>query len=380
MGAGAAAATAIPYVAAAVAIASIFGGKLFGSKKPAPVEWFNADLPDSYSGIYGAASRGPFGLNLTTGQHLKRNGVSLGAMQDSVTTPLIELDKVLAQYLSAAEISSVTQKLQLTGEGEHGWNQGEVDGVMMRRLGRISDAIGGWVDKLADTTTGTLQERYTQIAQILSIRGNAEMEKLANDMFNATGQWSYEKFNTLATGVNSFNEMFGTEVDRMAEYTATIKRAFEALNVTLPESRDAFKSLVEGVDTSTKAGFDLYVTLLDLSPTMAAYYDALNQELDVKKKLAGMAEGNFATAVDFRRYQGVAGNYDSTLAGDYAYNIRLGAIKPGAAANGDIVAELRALRSEQQAQSLAIATNTQDTAKLLRRWNGDGMPAERVVA
>ena len=35
---------------------------------------------------------------------------------------------------------------------------------------------------------------------------------------------------------------------------------------------------------------------------------------------------------------------------------------------------------EQKAALIAIATNTNETARLHRRWNGDGLPATRVIS
>ena len=59
----------------------------------------------------------------------------------------------------------------------------------------------------------------------------------------------------------------------------------------------------------------------------------------------------------------------------------------GQADNRDMIAELRALReevrelrNEQKAGHVAIAKNTGESAKQLRRWDGDGIPAERTAA
>lgn len=390
MGAGAMAASALPWVAGALALASIFGGKLFGGKESPPEAYINQYRSSNISagsraylnninGL-GMGTDTPFGYLAFATQHMDGDAVGRNTQYtNQYLKPVAEADKLVAALLSQSEIGKVSGAFS-----DEVWNLGgnpnSADGALMRRFARISNAIGGWVDKLADSTEGTLQESYTELVQLLSIRGQPEMEKLANDMFAALGKWDYQRFTSLQAGVAGFNDMFKTDAERLADYTETVRKAFTDLNVAFPESRDGFKALVEGIDTSTKAGFDLYATLIELSPTMGAYYDALNQELAVKRQLAGMAESNFATSVDFRRYQGVAANYDPTFAGDYAYNIRLGAIQPGSAANADIVSELRALRAENQAQSLAIATNTQETAKWLRRWNGDGLPEERAVA
>ena len=47
----------------------------------------------------------------------------------------------------------------------------------------------------------------------------------------------------------------------------------------------------------------------------------------------------------------------------------------GAADNKEVVAELKALRSEQRAQAAEIAKWNQKTAKIIDKWDGDGMPA-----
>ena len=45
----------------------------------------------------------------------------------------------------------------------------------------------------------------------------------------------------------------------------------------------------------------------------------------------------------------------------------------------DLVAEIRQLRAELKAANYAIAKNTGISARILDRWDGDGLPAERVV-
>lgn len=51
----------------------------------------------------------------------------------------------------------------------------------------------------------------------------------------------------------------------------------------------------------------------------------------------------------------------------------------GGGNNAELVAEVRALRAELAAQNRAIATNTLESAKTLKRWEGDGMPEVRTV-
>lgn len=47
--------------------------------------------------------------------------------------------------------------------------------------------------------------------------------------------------------------------------------------------------------------------------------------------------------------------------------------------NADVKAELKQLRADLNSGMFAVARNTMQTAKLLDRWDGDGLPAERTV-
>lgn len=375
-------AAAAPYAAAALAVASAFG--LFDKKKPAPIEWALLNRPEGFDfkGGYGVwnqySAEGPFGEVTAIGQHLKRNGQSVAGLKSSVADPIVALDKVLAQYLDKDEIGTVSKAVQYKSEVEHGFTPGEVNAVMLQRLNRISNAIGGWADTLFDTTSGNIQKRYQELAQILSIRGDEIAEKLAQDMFNAVGKWQYEQFAQLQAGVQRFNDLFLNDGERLDMYSDSMHKAFEKLNLVMPESRDGFKDMVQGIDTSTKAGFEMYAALIDLAPVMDNYYNALKSERDIKTQLADM-ENNFSTAVDYTRYQRVAQNYDPTFAADYAYNISLGTIKPGTAANDNIVAELRSMQDAQQARDIPLAIALSEMSKTLRRWNGEGMPPERAA-
>lgn len=54
-------------------------------------------------------------------------------------------------------------------------------------------------------------------------------------------------------------------------------------------------------------------------------------------------------------------------------------ILTGGSSQSELVAEIQQLRAEIRAANGAIARNTQDTAKLMRRWDGDGMPDTRAA-
>ena len=44
-----------------------------------------------------------------------------------------------------------------------------------------------------------------------------------------------------------------------------------------------------------------------------------------------------------------------------------------------LIAEVRQLRSDSKAANIAIARNTRRVAQMVRKWDGDGLPEERIA-
>lgn len=69
----------------------------------------------------------------------------------------------------------------------------------------------------------------------------------------------------LAAGLASYYEAFYTEAERTKLATEQLTKQFVALGVTMPDSAEAFRRLVESQDLSTEAGRQLYAQLMNLS-------------------------------------------------------------------------------------------------------------------
>lgn len=93
---------------------------------------------------------------------------------------------------------------------------------------------------------------------------------------------SVEKFSELS---NDFFESFYSEAEQLAYLEKSLTDVFSSLGLGLVSNRDEFRALVEGVDLTTAAGQELYATLLQMSPAMSEYLDALEDEQEERKKL-----------------------------------------------------------------------------------------------
>lgn len=85
---------------------------------------------------------------------------------------------------------------------------------------------------------------------------------------------SMESAQALIQSTSTYYDAYYSEAERLALAQQGIASQFAALNVTLPTSKEGFRALVEGIDTSTAAGIGLYSALMQIAPGFAQVQDA----------------------------------------------------------------------------------------------------------
>lgn len=148
---------------------------------------------------------------------------------------------------------------------------------------------------------------------------------------------------------------------------------------SLPTTRDAFRALVEAQDLSTASGQQMFAALMALAPVFASLTEQAEQ---AKAALTLLTTDSFTTLVDYTRYIRLAANAGIGPPPVEVYRPAPSALAAGdtGTTNAGLLEELRQLRAEQQAGDVAIAMNTAAIAKVLSRWEGDGMPDVRDIA
>jgi tape measure domain-containing protein len=107
-------------------------------------------------------------------------------------------------------------------------------------------------------------------------------------------------------GISVYTDLFYTDAEKLNTFTDQLEKQFALLNLTLPDSRDGFRSLVDGikvVDAATNAQFN---GLIALAPAVDAYFkqtqaynDQLQKEAELKKQLLTLDQSRFRTFTDF---------------------------------------------------------------------------------
>ena len=85
---------------------------------------------------------------------------------------------------------------------------------------------------------------------------------------------------------NSYYQNFFSEEERRLNSTQQLTDAFSELGLALPESRDAFRDIIDGIDLTTEAGQQLYASLLALNPALAQLIDSTARAAEEAERAA----------------------------------------------------------------------------------------------
>jgi hypothetical protein len=175
--AGASFGSFLPAIGIGLGLLSLFGGDLFGGKEKPPVAAWT-QFPQG-SEDWGIPLATPWGDLRFAGQHMGDTEAEVAKLRDAFA-PIAQRDFAISGLLSSEENKRIEQAIAgyTTGEMED-YSEAAMRAHFEKRLDLVSDAIGGWVDEIADAFVGDLEGSYTAIATLLSVRGVEGAEELA---------------------------------------------------------------------------------------------------------------------------------------------------------------------------------------------------------
>lgn len=113
---------------------------------------------------------------------------------------------------------------------------------------------------------------------------NTVLNEIGITVFDLTGKGmaladglvqAFGGLDNLLVSAESFYNNFYTAADQFEAISAQVVEQFDSMNMAIPESREAFKNLVDGISITTDAGQKQFAALLQLSPLMNEYYNNL---------------------------------------------------------------------------------------------------------
>ncbi|MDE4192425.1 hypothetical protein PXL04_17305, partial [Phaeobacter gallaeciensis] len=219
---------------------------------------FEAALDQSVTGLTDGVKDMAASLNLGTkalegftseGFTLWTNGKSQEKIQEELQARIEETGAEMAELVLG------TDRFSRAGE------------TALDTLGRLSGSLTA-VNDAADLLGHGLFD--------VSLKGSDAASHLV-DLFGGA--------EAMAGSVSAYFGAFYSEGERTEVILQRLREEFGDLGVAMPTSRDGFRELVEGIDTTTEHGRELYAGLLQMSGAMA---EVLPQVSAYSAELAGM--------------------------------------------------------------------------------------------
>jgi hypothetical protein len=411
-------------------LAGLFGA---GPKKLGPAELTGNFAEDGFHGefqadwtrkvgLFGGKKRGRRGLGITGEQLEGVNSTLFGIMDvfDSLADTTGDATRSLSGWIFAVkqQIETEEQRAQLATDLANSLGAHLIpELVELQQTG----------ETLADTAA-RVQAEYVLVNAALDLTGQTLSKTgLASIGLHSNLVQLLGGLQNAGSLLQPFFENFYTDAERAASTGRLMNAELAKLGVSIPTTREQFRALVEAQDLNTEAGQQMFAALLRLAPAFASVTGAIGQaaadaEAEAKRILDSMqllTTDAFKTAFEYTRYMRLAANAGVTAAQpaqvfqappaqvfpsfavgtnslpqDMTINAHAGERIIPAADNRELMQRLREpnettkimadeikqLRSELKAAHLAIARNTAATTKILSRWDGNGLPEERVIA
>ncbi|MCQ9423486.1 hypothetical protein NRB16_08120 [Pseudomonas sp. LJDD11] len=86
-----------------------------------------------------------------------------------------------------------------------------------------------------------------------------------------------EKVNALNELVNGYYQVFFSEGERFQDLEKTLRGTFLGFNMEFPDTREAYRKIVEDIDVTTIAGQSMFATMMGLATSADAYFSTLEE-------------------------------------------------------------------------------------------------------
>lgn len=192
----------------------------------------------------------------------------------------------------------------------------------------------------------------------------------------------------LTTAATNYYDAFFSETEKADDTLAAVNKQFASMNLALPDSRDGFRAMVEGIDSTTDAGRSMFFTLMGLSSSAASAYSILEQraaeaaqaaEAAAQAAAAAAAEAAEAASQAAQAFvdalmgavTGANGAVQRAIAAEQkaateAYNARITSLNDMVTTATENVSGLTAVGNDLSAALKALRGDSDDAVKMLR--------------
>jgi len=164
--------------------------------------------------------------------------------------------------------------------------EGLVNAVFGDSLDGLQKEGEGVIDTVARLTAnmGAVQSISKTLGLGFDLTGKAAMIASTNIVELAGG------LDQLSALTSQYYSTFYSEAEQQQNLATQLAASFEALNVTMPMTREGFRSIVDGLDLTTESGQQMFAALMQLVPGMDQYLTALEAQRTASEQAAEAAQ------------------------------------------------------------------------------------------
>ena len=169
--------------------------------------------------------------------------------------------------------------------------------------------------ELISNLSGTAEELYVVYTTLEELRDRLiflgqSYQGISDKMIYGAGS-----VDALNSGFTSFFENFLSESEQLDYNTRQVIDSFNALDIALPTTKDAFKDLLNGLDLTTESGQELYGRLIVLSESFAEVADGVAESIaTLQESLSELTQDGFDTFINSidSMFKSLQSNIDKT--------------------------------------------------------------------
>jgi len=305
--------TALPWVGGALALASLFGKDLFG-KGGAPKSNYGTGFVGTATGAITNPAYGNTGV-IGSGQALDGQSEFQKAIYTDAVQAIVAKYAPSAQYnttlwgqinekgkssnqgfsrVADASGATIYQHNIESGKGSADFQKYAQEEIPRLQLAIVTDAFrsaNADYKAIADSIVGTSTDLTSTISSLSADAATAMSTNLSGvvalfDQIKAsinpqiTGEATAAivklagGFTTLSGQISAYYATYFSKGEQSAALTKQLSDQFAALNISMPSTKDQFRALVEGLDTTTESGQKTFAALMGLSGAFATVAEA----------------------------------------------------------------------------------------------------------
>jgi TP901 family phage tail tape measure protein len=228
----------------------------------------------------------------------------------------VDTSNLITESISLGKIDTTGKSAEQVAKDIESRFSAELDGITEKYFGIVSEfQIAG--ETLGETLYRVITN-FEQVSYSLDLINKSVDYRTANIIADTIGG-----LDNLGTALSSYTDNFFTEQEQYDNQLKVMTDSFKTLGVVTPKTKKDFRSLVEGIDTMSDSGAELFAEIIGLS-------DGFNELIVSAENLKDSTSDIFQSVAD--AYVGSLSYFTQAQKADYAS----GYLKLAGQSNGSI--------------------------------------------